>query len=118
MLRQVRLYRSEQLSVRATLPSDGLGSILDRTALPAQVTELFSFLDALNIVERERIVVAATVSDPPLTTVDTFDPHRSRSRAGLSSNRSVTLRTEPDESVTLATLTSGPRKLPTTWHAC
>ncbi|WP_055566885.1 DUF4062 domain-containing protein [Streptomyces atriruber] len=106
-LRQVRLYKTGQLSARATLPSDGLGSILDRTALPAQITELLAFLGALNIVEQERIVVAAAVSDPSMTTVDTFAPHRSRSRAGLSINRSFILRTEPDESVTLAALTSG-----------
>ncbi|MFD5123633.1 DUF4062 domain-containing protein [Streptomyces sp. NPDC058385] len=106
-LRQVRLYKTGQLSARATLPSDGLGSILDRAELPAQITGLLTFLGALNIVGRDRIVVAAAVSDGPMSTVDTFDPHRSRTRASLPSSPSFTLRTEPDESVTLAALTDG-----------
>lgn len=112
-LRQVRLYKTGQLSARATLPSDGLGSILDRTDLPVQITGLLTFLGALNIVQRHRIVVAAAVSDGPMSTVDTFDPHRSRTRAGLPTNGNFSLRTEPDESVTLAALTDGAEEVAT-----
>ncbi|MFJ9127841.1 DUF4062 domain-containing protein [Streptomyces sp. NPDC102340] len=106
-LRQVRLYKTGQLSARATLPSDSLGAILDRTALPAQITELLTFLGALSIIEQDRIVVAAAVSEGSMTSVDTFDPHRSRNRATQSLYSNFTLRTEPDESVTLAALTTG-----------
>ncbi|MFE9863973.1 hypothetical protein ACFYPZ_14705 [Streptomyces sp. NPDC005506] len=63
---------------------------------------------ALGVERQDRIVVAAGVSDPALTSIDTFDPHRSRRTASLASlGRSFALRTEPDESVNLAALQVG-----------
>ncbi|WP_323747251.1 DUF4062 domain-containing protein [Catenulispora pinisilvae] len=39
-LLEVRLYRSSQISIRATLPKDRMGSILDPEALPHQIAEM------------------------------------------------------------------------------
>ncbi|MFE7499303.1 DUF4062 domain-containing protein [Streptomyces albidoflavus] len=106
---ECRLYRTGQLSIRATLPRDGLGAILDRDDLPQQVASLLRFSGALNIVQANRIVVAVGVSAEALMSVDTFDPRQSRKAAhpvGFGSSRRP-LRTEPDESVTLAALGAG-----------
>ncbi|MCL7493206.1 hypothetical protein M8I34_17620 [Streptomyces sp. MCA2] len=105
---EVRLYRTGQLSTRAVLPQDSMGPILDPNALPDQIAKLLKFTGALNIITQDRIVVAAGVSDPAMTSIDTFDPHRSRRTASLAGlGRSFALRTEPDESVTLAALQAG-----------
>lgn len=63
---------------------------------------------ALGVERQDRIVVAAGVPDPATTSIDTFDPHRSRrtaSPAGLG--RPFALRTEPYESVNLAAPQAG-----------
>ncbi|MEU4089462.1 DUF4062 domain-containing protein [Streptomyces aureus] len=107
-LAEVRLYKSGQVTLRATLPSDNMGSILDHEVLPQQVTSLLRFSGALNVIRQERVVVAIGVSDPKLTQVDRFNPHQSRTRAELSAcMRSFTLQTEPDESTSLAALDMG-----------
>ncbi|MFI2210002.1 DUF4062 domain-containing protein [Streptomyces sp. NPDC020141] len=110
-LAEVRLYKTGQISTRATLPKDGLGSILDPEALPQQITDLLKFIGALNIVQQDRIVVAAGVSCSALTSVDRFDPHQSRRSARLSHLSNFTLRTEADESVTLAALSTGAKEV-------
>lgn len=104
-----RLYKTGQLSTRATLPRDSGGAILDPDALPQQLADLLRFAGALNIVQADRIVVAAGVSIEMLMSVDTFDPRRSRqSYQPIGLGRSGRqLRTEPDESVTLAALGVG-----------
>ncbi|MFE0363689.1 DUF4062 domain-containing protein [Streptomyces griseoaurantiacus] len=105
---EVRLHKSGQVSLRATLPRDSMGSMLDQDALPQQVTSLLRFNGALDLIQHERIVVAIGVSDPKLTQVDRFNPHQSRTRAELSAyTRSFTLQTEPDESTSLAALNTG-----------
>lgn len=112
---EFRLYKTGQLSMRATLPRDGLGSILDPDALPQQVADLLRFSGALNIVQADRIVVAAGVSSAALMSVDTFDPRQSRRSAqpmGFGRSDRV-LRTEPDESVTLAALGTGAAEVAT-----
>ncbi|WP_431774887.1 DUF4062 domain-containing protein [Streptomyces cucumeris] len=105
---EVRLHKSGQVSLRATLPRDNMGSILDHDALPQQVTSLLRFNGALDLIQNERIVVAIGVSDPKMTQVDKFNSHQSRTRADLSAyTRSFTLQTEPDESTSLAALDTG-----------
>ncbi|MFC9649645.1 DUF4062 domain-containing protein [Streptomyces sp. NPDC056937] len=106
-LSEVRLYKTGQVSTRATLPKDGLGSILDPEALPQQIADLLKFIGSLNIVQQDRIVVAAGVSCSALASVDRFNPHQSRRSAQLSRHSNFTLRTEADESVTLAALGAG-----------
>ncbi|MFE4207491.1 DUF4062 domain-containing protein [Streptomyces goshikiensis] len=106
---ECRLYKTGQLSIRATLPRDGCGPILDPDALPRQIANLLRFAGALNIVHADRVVVAAGVSTEMLMSIDTFDPRRSRQAyqpigPGRSGRQ---LRTEPDESVTLAALGAG-----------
>jgi hypothetical protein len=109
---EVRLYKSGQVSLRATLPRDSMGSILDQDALPQQIAALLRIVGALNIIQPERIVVAAGVSNPKLTQIDRFNPHQSRTRADLSGyTRSFTLQTEPDESISLAALDTGAQEV-------
>ncbi|QIS76109.1 DUF4062 domain-containing protein [Streptomyces sp. DSM 40868] len=81
---EVRLHKSGQVSLRATLPRDNMGSILDQDALSQQVTSLLRFSGALDLIHNERIVVAIGVSNPQMTQVDRFNPHQSRTRAYLS----------------------------------
>ncbi|MFF0000655.1 hypothetical protein [Streptomyces avermitilis] len=60
---------------------------------------------ALGVERQDRIVVAAGVSDPAMTSIDTFDPHRSRRTASLAGlGRSSALRTSP--------------MTPSTWRHC
>ncbi|HWU10211.1 MAG TPA: DUF4062 domain-containing protein [Streptomyces sp.] len=108
-LLEVRLYKSGQVSTRASLPKDQMGSILDRDALPKQVAEMLRFTGALRIIQQQHVVVAMGVSVGDTITIDTFDPYRSRNQAQpLSFGRSLNmLRTEPDESVSLTALESG-----------
>lgn len=107
-LMEVRLHKSGQVSLRATLPRDSMGSILDQDTLPQQVTSLLRLNGALDLIQRGRIIVAIGVSDPNLTQIDRFNPHQSRTRAELSAySRSFTLQTEPDESTSLAALDTG-----------
>ncbi|MCL6735074.1 hypothetical protein [Streptomyces neyagawaensis] len=44
---EVRLHKSCQVSLRATLPRDSMGSILDQEALPQQTASLLRFVLAL-----------------------------------------------------------------------
>ncbi|MFB6642938.1 DUF4062 domain-containing protein [Streptomyces chartreusis] len=107
-LAEVLLHKSGQVSVRATLPRDSMGSILDQDALPQQITALLRFIGALDLMRHERIVVAAGVSEPTRTQIDRFDPHQTRTRALLAGHgQSFTLQTEPDESASLAALDTG-----------
>jgi hypothetical protein len=106
---ECRLYKTGQVSIRATLPRDGLGSILDPDDLSRQVADLLRFAGALNIIQADRIVVVAGVPTDALMSIDTFDPRRSRqsSQPMRFGHADRPLRTEPDESVTLAALGAG-----------
>ncbi|MFB7777743.1 DUF4062 domain-containing protein [Streptomyces bauhiniae] len=105
---EVRLHKSGQVSLRATLPRDNMGSIMDHDMLPQQVASLLRFIGALDLIRDKRIALAIGVSDPNMTQVDRFNPHQSRTRADLSAHtRSFTLQTEPDESTSLAALDAG-----------
>ncbi|GAA5073605.1 hypothetical protein GCM10023259_074530 [Thermocatellispora tengchongensis] len=108
-IREVRLYKTGQVSVRSTLPRDQMGSILDPEALPKQLAEMLRFIGALGIIQQGHVVVAAGVPSDGLISVDTFDPHRLRTRAQpLGFGRSAGMyRTEPDESISLAALENG-----------
>jgi hypothetical protein len=108
-LREVRLYTTGQISIRATLPKDQMGPILDAQVLPQQIAEMLRLTGALGIVQQDHVVVAVGVSPDMRISVDTFDPNHSRSRAQpFGFGRSVgMLRTEPDESVSLTALGNG-----------
>ncbi|WP_314414871.1 DUF4062 domain-containing protein [Streptomyces sp. DSM 40484] len=106
---EVRLHKTGQVCAYATLPRDGLGSILDAEELPRQLAGLLKFTGALSVVQQDRVVVAAAVSEVAQTSIDTFRPHQSRTSAsmgGLGRSPSM-LRTEPDEAVSVAALGSG-----------
>ncbi|MEU9333004.1 DUF4062 domain-containing protein [Streptomyces sp. NPDC048290] len=106
---EVRLYKTGQISIGATLPRDQMGSILDPDLLPKQLAEMLRLMGALDIIQQGHIALAVGVSLDGITSIDTFDPHRSRNSAQpLGFGRSIgNLRTEPDESVSLAALHNG-----------
>lgn len=106
---EVRLFKTGQISTRATLPGDSMGSVLDPEALPRQITDMLKLTSALDIIRQERIVVASGVSNPARTTIGTFNPHQARQSVQMAGfGRSLpALRTEPDESVSLAALAAG-----------
>jgi hypothetical protein len=108
-LQEVRLYRTSQISIRATLPRDQMGPILDAEILPQEIAEMLRLTGALGIIQQGNVVVAVGVAPDMRISIDTFDPNRSRSRAQpFGFGRSVgMLRTEPDESVSLAALGNG-----------
>ncbi|MFC9643589.1 DUF4062 domain-containing protein [Streptomyces mirabilis] len=108
-LTEVRLYKTRQISTLATLPRDSFGSILDPEALPQQITDMLKFTGALGLIQQDRIVVAAGVSQPSQTTVEAFNPHQPRRTVSLAAaGRSLPpLQTEADEAVSLAALSAG-----------
>ncbi|MCD7444742.1 DUF4062 domain-containing protein [Streptomyces lincolnensis] len=110
---EVRLFKAGQISTRATLPGDSMGSVLDPEALPRQIASMLKLTGALDIIRQERIVVAAGVSNPARTTVETFNPHQARQSVQMAGfGRSLpALRTEPDESVSLAALAAGAQEV-------
>ncbi|ACU76283.1 hypothetical protein Caci_7458 [Catenulispora acidiphila DSM 44928] len=108
-LLEVRLYQTGQISIRATLPRDRIGSILDRKALTQQIAEMLRLTGALGIIEQGHVAVAVGVLPEMTTSVDTFDPNHPRSSAqfmrfGQSPDM---VRIEPDESVNLTALGVG-----------
>jgi hypothetical protein len=108
-IREVRLYKTGQISTRATLPRDGMGPILDREVLPKQFAEMLRLTGALGIRRGGRVIVAGGVRASSSLSVDTFDPYRSRTCAqllGLGRTGGI-CRTEPDESVSVAALEAG-----------
>jgi hypothetical protein len=108
-IREIRLHKTGQVSVRSSLPRDRMGSILDPEALPKQLAETLRFIGALGIIQEGHVVVAVGVPSDGVISVDTFDVHRSRSSAQpLGFGRSASMYcTEPDESVSLAALENG-----------
>jgi hypothetical protein len=107
-IKEVRLYKTGQISIRATLPRDGMGAILDREELPKQIAEMLRLTGALGIIQQGHITVAVGAPSDGVS-IDTFDPRRSRNQMRiLNFGRSAdALRTEPDESVSLAALDIG-----------
>lgn len=108
-IREVWLHKTGQVSVRATLPKDRMGSILDPEALPNQLAEMLRFTGAMDILQQGPVVAAVGVLANGMISIDHFDPHHSRTRAqGIGfGNPAKVYRTEPDESVSLAALDNG-----------
>lgn len=57
----VRLAKPGQVSTWATLPTDGMGSIMDPMKLPDQIASMLRFIGALNLIDTERIAIGAGV---------------------------------------------------------
>lgn len=112
-LAEVRLYKTGQIALRATLPRDSLGEILDAQDLPRQIADMLRFAGALDIVHDCRIAVAAGVSRSAMLSVDTFRPGQPRHTAQPKTTPAP-LRTDPDESVTLAALATGAEEVAST----
>jgi len=102
----IRLAKTGQISEWATLPADSMGSILDPRKLPEQIATMLRLVGALNIIGSQRIAIGAGVQPLGMLTVDTFE-HRSRHRAVGIKMSGQPLRVYPDESVSVAALSTG-----------
>lgn len=108
-IREIRLHKTGQISIAATLPWSGMGALLDAEELPRQVAEMLRLVGALNVIQVGHIATAAGVSANGILSIGRFDlhhPQRTAQPIGFGSSASV-YRTEPDESVSLAALDSG-----------
>jgi hypothetical protein len=90
----VRLGVEGQASAWATLPGDGMGPILDETALPGQVAGLLRLIGQLRVDPTTMLSVGQCARLP-------------RTSATMLSVSDQPLRLEPDECVTLAALDRG-----------
>lgn len=103
----LRVAKTGQVSVWATLPADSMGSILDPNKLPEQIAGMLRLVGALNLIEAERIAIGVGVDPTNMLTVDGFDEHRGRNRAVGVSLSNEPLRVNPDESVSVTALNAG-----------
>jgi hypothetical protein len=103
----IRIAKTGQLSAWATLPGDSMGSVLDPQKLPEQIAAMLRLVGALNIVKSQRVAIAIGVQPVGLLSVDTFDEHRGRNKSIGIKTSDQRLRVLPDESVSLAALSSG-----------
>jgi hypothetical protein len=107
----LRLAKSGQISTWATLPTDGLGSILDPVKLPSQIASMLRFVGALNLIEGERIAIGAGIEPVNMLTIDKFEEHHSRNRAYGLSVSDKPVRIVPDETVSPRALNTGANEI-------
>lgn len=102
----VRLGVDGQVSVWASLPGDGMGSILDPTELPDQIAKLLRLAGMLRVIESAQVAIGIGV-DPTngLSTARVTQlPRHSVTWLSMSDQP---LRVPPDELVTVAALGVG-----------
>ena len=102
----VRLGIDGQTSSWASLPGDGMGSILDATQLPEQIADLLRVIGLMRVIQSRHVAIAIGVD--PATMLSTGRvtqlPRQSASMLSMS-DRPV--RVPPDELVTTAALDVG-----------
>lgn len=102
----IRLSPNGQASIWATLPGDGMGSILDDTELPKQVAGLLRLIGQLRIVESPNMAIAIGIQ--PTTMLSTGRVAQlPRQSASMLSMAVKPIRVHPDEVVSLAALGVG-----------
>jgi hypothetical protein len=102
----VRLGVDGQVSVWATLPGDGMGSILDPTQLPEQIAGLLRLIGMLRVVESNQVAIGIGV-DPAMMLSAGRVAQLPRQSASMLSTPDRPVRVAPDELVTLAALDAG-----------
>lgn len=102
----VRLGVEGQVSAWATLPGDGMGSILDPIQLPEQIAQLLRLIGLLRVVETSQVAIGVGVDPATMlsTGLVTQLPRQSATRLSMSGHP---LRVAPDELVTVAALDAG-----------
>lgn len=102
----IRLGVEGQVSAWATLPGDGMGSILNPIQLPEQIAQLLRLIGLLRVVETSQVAIGVGVD--PATMLSTGHvtqlPRQSATRLSMSGQP---LRVAPDELVTVAALDAG-----------
>ena len=101
-----RLDTNGQVSAWASLPGDGMGSILDPDALREQLAGLLRLIGFLRVIETTQLAIAAGV-DPTIMLSTGRVGQVPRQSASMLSTSDRPLRVPPDELVTLAALDAG-----------
>jgi hypothetical protein len=106
----IRLSADGQVSVWATLPGDGMGSILDDIELPKQIAGLLRLIGQLRVVDTPNVAIAVGVQ--PTTMISTGRVAQlPRQSAGMLSMSDQPIRVHPDELVSQAALGVGALEL-------
>jgi Domain of unknown function (DUF4062) len=102
----IRLSVNGQASVWATLPGDGMGSILDGTELPTQIAGLLRLIGHLRVVESPSLAIAIGIQPTMMLSTGRVDqlPRQSASMLSMSDKP---IRVHPDETVSQAALDVG-----------
>ncbi len=106
-LRGCRIDARAQRSAWHDLPSDSMGSIVDRTDLMTKVAESLRLLGAIVETEADRYVVAVELAASAMTVIDKIDRLGMRSSVSGIPATDRTIRLEPDETVTEAVFDLG-----------
>jgi hypothetical protein len=102
----VRIAQSGQTSAWASLPRDGLGSVLDPAQLPLQIAGMLRLIGHTQALSSPYVAIAVGVEPVRTLSVgNVSDMPRNSTQFLLMSDRP--LRTDPDELVTLAALAIG-----------
>jgi PadR family transcriptional regulator PadR len=106
VLRGVRFSNAGQLSIWGTLPSDGMGGILDEQHLTAQIARYLRLAGHLRLVDSAALAIAAAI-DPGMMLSIGHVEDLARTQASFLSTSDKPIRVHPDESVTQAALDAG-----------
>ncbi|TDD50075.1 DUF4062 domain-containing protein [Kribbella antibiotica] len=101
----IRVGADGQVSAWASLPRDGLGSILDPVRLPDQVADLLRLIGNLGVLGPAQIAIAAGVEPSTLVSVGRADGMPRQSARILMSGGPI--RAVPDELVSASALSAG-----------
>lgn len=102
----VRVGSDGQASVWETLPSDGMGSILDDADLPGQIIRMLRLLGAIRVFGSARLAIAVGVNPTMMLSFGRV-AQLPRSSASMLSLSDRPIRVEADESVSPAALNVG-----------
>jgi hypothetical protein len=102
----VRIGVDGQVSAWASLPGDGMGSILDPTELPEQIAGLLRLIGLLRVVDSDQVAIGIGV-EPTLMLSTGRVAQLPRQSATMLSMSDRPVRVHPDELVTVAALDIG-----------
>ena len=106
-LASVRVGAAGQVSLRWSLPADGLGSILDQAALRSTVAEGLRLIGALRMVPVGDVAIGIGLGGSTSMVAEGRVTGVARTSASMLGFGSQTVRVEPDEAVSTAALDRG-----------
>lgn len=95
----VRLSADGQISLWATLPSDGMGAMVDPANLTTQLSEMLRCIDIMNVHAPGRFAIAIGIGGSTLLVSLATVSGMNRSSASMGMGRDRPIRVLPDESV-------------------